>query len=286
MRKVKIMKLSLLCIIVFAFLLAGCSGKKYEESYQAGYMAGKSEVYPDAYGEGYADGYEKGMSDILVVPESDNNQNEPMKPWEENGFVLVTDVIPEAILEIRYYSSFNFVGERIDGYEEPVAFLTKEAADALKKVSDDLMEQGYRIKIYDAYRPQTAVSHFKTWAADTDDVRMKEYFYPELDKSVLFKKGYIASRSGHSRGSTVDLTLVDMKTGTEADMGGPYDFFGQISHPGYTETLTDEQIANRYILRDAMQEHGFDGISTEWWHFELENEPYPDTYFDFPINLY
>ena len=132
---------------------------------------------------------------------------ETLEEYEKEGFVMITDVIPDAILEIRYYSSFNFVGERINAYEAPVAFLTKEAAAALKTVSDDLMAQGYRIKIYDAYRPQTAVDHFKAWAEDLEATEMKPYFYPEVDKSELFDKGYIAAKSGHSRGSTVDLTI-------------------------------------------------------------------------------
>ncbi len=275
---------TLTVLTALLFVLPACGNVRYEEGYLVGYEAGKNECYPEAYDAGFGDGYEKGCSEVSSLSEKECAPEEVEKPWEANGFVLVTDVIPEAILEIRYYSSFNFVGERIDGYDEPVAFLTKEAAIALKKVSDDLIKQGYRIKIYDAYRPQTAVSHFKRWAADIEDIRMKEYFYPGLDKSVLFQKGYIASKSGHSRGSTVDLTLVNMKTGTEVDMGGPYDFFGKLSHPGFTETLTQEQVSNRYILRDAMENHGFDGISTEWWHFELKNEPYPDTYYDFPVN--
>lgn len=205
--------------------------------------------------------------------------------YEKYGFVMVTDVIPDAILEIRYYSTFNFVGKRIDAYEAPVAFLTKEAADALRMVSDDLMEQGYRIKIYDTYRPQAAVNHFKAWAEKLDDTKMQKYFYPELDKSVLFDQGYIAARSGHSRGSTVDLTLVDMKTGIDVDMGGAFDYFGELSHTDYTKSLTQEQISHRNILRDAMLKNGFRGLNTEWWHFTLVDEPYPDTYFDFPITM-
>ncbi len=202
---------------------------------------------------------------------------------DSSDFVLLTDVVPDAILEIRYYSTYNFVGERIDGYEEPLAFLTKEAADALKEVSDDLMQQGYRLKIYDAYRPQMAVTHFMNWALDTDDVRMKNYFYPELEKNTLFPQGYIAEHSGHSRGSTVDLTLFDMETEKEVDMGGTFDYFGELSHPDY-KGITDEQYTNRMILRNAMIKHGFKPLEEEWWHFTLENEPYPDTYFTFPIN--
>ena len=129
------------------------------------------------------------------------------------GFVALAEAVPDVILEPRYYSTYNFVGERIDGYEEPCALLTKEAARALRAASDDCVRRGYRLKIYDAYRPQRAVAHFVRWAADVGDTRMKPFFYRDLDKSVLFAQGYIAERSGHSRGSTVDLTLFDMKTG-------------------------------------------------------------------------
>ena len=198
-------------------------------------------------------------------------------------FVVVSQVIPDAILEIRYHSTFNFVGDRIDGYDEPCALLTREAALALKAASDDLMAQGYRIKIYDAYRPQDAVNHFVRWAKDLKDTRMKEYFYPEVDKSQLFSSGYIAKRSGHSRGSTVDITLFDLSTGKDADMGGTFDYFGDASHYEYKK-LTPEQKNNRLILRKAMTAHGFKPISTEWWHFTLVDEPYPDTYFNFPVS--
>ena len=202
---------------------------------------------------------------------------------DSSDFVLLTDVVPDAILEIRYYSTYNFVGDRIDGYEEPLAFLTKEAAEALKAVSDDLKEKGYRLKIYDAYRPQEAVTNFVDWALDPDDTRMKEYFYPELDKDVLFPQEYIMEHSGHTRGSTVDLTLFDMTTEKEVDMGGTFDYFGELSHPDY-EDITEEQYENRMILREAMMAHGFKPLETEWWHFTLEDEPYTDTYFTFPIN--
>ncbi len=281
-----------LCCVAFVLPLASCGESRYEEGYRVGYGAAEEEICQPAYDEGYSDGYEDGYAEGLedgsrvetdsVIPDA---KGDAAIDYEGYGFVMVTDVIPDALLEMRYYSTFNFVGDRIDGYEAPVAFLTKEAATALKNVNDDLMEQGYRIKIYDAYRPQTAVNHFKEWAADVDDTRMKEYFYPELDKSVLFKSGYIASKSGHSRGSTVDLTIVDMKTGRAVDMGGGFDFFGEISHSARTEGLTQEQINNRKILRDAMVSNGFKGISTEWWHFTLVDEPYPDTYFDFPITM-
>ena len=198
------------------------------------------------------------------------------------GFVLVGEAIPDALLDIRYYTTYNFVGARIDGYEAPVAVLTHEAAEALKLVSDDMKQQGFRLVIYDAYRPQRAVDHFARWAEDIADDRMKDVFYPDVDKADLFEKGFIARRSGHSRGSTVDLTLLDEATGALVDMGGPFDFFGELSHPGYTG-VTAEQHANRMLLRDAMVKRGFRPLSTEWWHFTLMDEPHKDTYFDFPV---
>ena len=207
---------------------------------------------------------------------------ENVNPSDSSGFVYLAEAVPDAILEIRYYSTYNFVGERINGYERPVAMLTKEAAKALREVSDELVSKGYRLKIYDAYRPQRAVTHFENWAKDLNDTRMKEYFYPELDKSVLFEQEYIMSKSGHSRGSTVDLTLFDMKTEKEADMGGTFDYFGLLSHPDYKQ-ITEEQYNNRMLLREAMLNHGFKPLDTEWWHFTLKDEPYPDTYFDFPV---
>ena len=198
------------------------------------------------------------------------------------GFTLVSDRIPDVILEIRYHSTYNFVGERIDGYEAPVAILTDEAAEALCKVNDELKAKGYRLKIYDAYRPQRAVNHFIRWAENIGDTQMKPYFYPDVPKSELFEREYIMARSAHSRGSTVDLTLLDMQTGKELDMGGPFDWFGELSHPDYAE-ITDEQMSNRMLLRETMLRYGFAPLESEWWHFTLKDEPYPDTYFDFPI---
>lgn len=221
---------------------------------------------------------------MLSACSSDIPPAKPNIPDENaSDFVALSEAVPDAILEIRYYSTYNFVGERIDGYEEPCALITKEAAEALKGASQEAEEKGYRLKIYDAYRPQTAVNNFIEWA-ENDNTDMKEYFYPELDKSVLFDQGYIADKSGHSRGSTVDLTLFDMDTGKDVDMGGTFDYFGELSHPDYTGELTEEQINNRNILRDIMLDNGFKPLDTEWWHFTLENEPYPDTYFDFPVS--
>ena len=217
----------------------------------------------------------------------------------KSSFVTITDAVPDAILEIRYFGTYNFVGERIDGYLQPTALLTKEAADSLRAVSDDVRALGYRLKIYDAYRPQRAVDHFVRWAADVPDTLMKAYFYPDLDKSVLFQQEYIMEKSGHTRGSTVDLTLFDMATEKELDMGGTFDWFGPESHPDFCgdpdsglynpapspagRLITEEQFRNRLILRRAMLSHGFKPLDSEWWHFTLSQEPFPETYFDVPV---
>ena len=221
-----------------------------------------------------------------------------------NKFVILTDAVPDVILEIRYFGTYNFVGTRIDGYQQPVALLTSEAAEALKKVSDDLIAQGYRLKIFDAYRPQMAVDHFVRWAEDISDTLMKPYFYPDLDKSVLFEQEYIMAKSGHTRGSTVDLTLFDMAKEKEVDMGGTFDWFGPESHPdfcGNPETgqytgdnsksptgrsITEEQFRNRMILRNAMLKYGFKPLDSEWWHFTLKDEPYTETYFTHPVSVF
>ena len=199
------------------------------------------------------------------------------------GFVSVSDVIPDVLLDVRYYSTYNFVGERIDGYEAPLVLLTREAAEALALVNADLRRKGLRLVLYDGYRPQQAVDHFVRWA-ENEDESMRPVFYPDVDKADLFTRGFIARRSGHSRGSTVDLTLLDEKSGMLLDMGGPFDFFGELSHPD-ASGVTPQQHHHRMLLRDAMLRRGFRPLSTEWWHFTLVNEPYPDTYFDFPVHL-
>ena len=201
---------------------------------------------------------------------------------DTHGFVSVGEVIPDVLLDIRYYSSFNFIGERIDGYEEPAALLTREAAQALKEASREAMEQGFRLKVFDAYRPQKAVDHFVRWAKDPEDIRMKAFFYPDLEKTEIIPQGYIAEHSGHSRGSTVDLTLFDMATQQDVDMGGTFDFFGELSHPDYSG-VSEVQHANRMLLQSLMVKHGFRPLETEWWHFILDNEPWPDTYFTFSV---
>ena len=202
---------------------------------------------------------------------------------DSSGFVLLGNFVPHIVQEIRYYSTYNFIGDRVDGYEEPCALLTKEAARALKAVASEMIVQGYRLKIFDAYRPACAVRHFVLWGIEDQDIRMKPYFYPDLEKHELFAKGYVAKQSSHSRGSTVDLTLLDMRTGKELDMGSPFDLFSPISHPDCRD-ITEEQYENRMCLQRAMVRGGFIPMDCEWWHFTLKNEPYPDTYFEFPVS--
>ena len=201
---------------------------------------------------------------------------------DSSAFVLLSDYVPAILQEIRYYSTYNFIGDRIDGYEDPCAILTADAARALKSVSNELNVKGYRLKIFDAYRPVSAVKHFTLWGIEDLDLRMKPFFYPELEKQELFRKGYIASRSSHSRGSTVDLTLLDMRTGREVDMGSPFDLFSERSHPD-SRSVTQEQFDNRMLLQKVMVRNGFRPLDCEWWHFSLKNEPFPDTYFEFPV---
>ncbi len=212
---------------------------------------------------------------------SDKAELEPMP----DGFCLLTDSIPDAILEIRYYSTNNFVGKRIDGYEEPVALITQKAASALRKASDEFQKKGYRIKIYDAYRPQRAVDHFVRWSKDPADTTMKSVFYPYIQKTTIFSRGYVARKSRHSRGSTVDMTLVDLKTDQDIDMGGEFDYFGSVSRP-ISDQITPAQQQNRLLLRNIMIQNGFTPVQGEWWHFTLRNEPFPATYFDFPVKTY
>ncbi len=202
---------------------------------------------------------------------------------DPSGFVVLADHVPQIIQEIRYYSTYNFIGDRIDGYEEPCALLTKEAARALKSVSGELLVRGYRLKVFDAYRPACAVKQFVLWGIEDQDTRMKPYFYPELEKQELFAKGYIAKRSSHSRGSAIDLTLFDMEAGREVDMGSPFDLFSERSHPDFRD-ITNEQYENRMMLRNVMVRNGFRPFECEWWHFTLNDEPYPDTYFEFPVS--
>ncbi len=213
-----------------------------------------------------------GLRDSLSVP--------------HNGFVYVKDYIPDLIEDLRYFTTNNFMGARADGYEANRAILSKEAAVALKNVADDLREQGYVIKIFDAYRPQRAVSHFVRWS-QTSDQKMKADYYPTLSKKKLFPT-YVARRSGHSKGSTIDMTICYKDTKEEVDMGSHFDFFGPASHTMFMGSysggkVTEAHNKNRLMLQRAMTKHGFKPYKNEWWHFTLANEPFPSTWFDFPI---
>ncbi|TCT02705.1 M15 family metallopeptidase [Aquabacter spiritensis] len=198
------------------------------------------------------------------------------------GFVDVAQIVPSAQFDVRYYGTDNFVGARVEGYDAPRCFLTEAAARALAKVAADAGQQNLRLRIFDCYRPARAVAHFGRWAADLSDQRTKPAYYPDVDKGDLFKEGYIAARSGHSRGSTLDLTLIDASTGSDLDMGTPFDLFGMRSWPDSPD-VTAAQRTNRDRLAALMMRNGFKPFDKEWWHFTLRDEPFPDTYFDFPI---
>lgn len=202
------------------------------------------------------------------------------------GFVYVKDVIPDVVEELRYNTTNNFMGERAEGYQANRAILSVEAAQALKGVADELRGKGYVIKIYDAYRPQSAVSHFLRWSQN-DDERNKADYYPTMSKKSLFGR-YISRKSGHSRGSTIDMTICYANSGKEVDMGGHFDFFGQASHTAFVGKYPLGQVTNahrqmRLMLKDVMTRHGFKGIRNEWWHFTLRQEPHPGTYYNFPV---
>ena len=292
-----------------ALLLAEINPARADTLFARGWMYSESRVIEGAHWQSDIDATRVGASigyaalhtspEFLAQLEKARNEfrwlTGALKPTDDcSQFVNLADAVPDAILEIRYYSTYNFVGARVDGYEEPVALLTRQAADSLRAVSDDLLKQGYRLKIFDAYRPQCAVDHFMRWAADVNDTLMKPYFYPKVPRDKLFELGYILEKSGHTRGSTVDLTLFDMATEKEVDMGGTFDWFGRESHPDYggdpqtgkykgNAPITAEQFHNRMILREAMMRHGFQPLDEEWWHFTLKNEPFPNTYFTFPV---
>lgn len=199
-------------------------------------------------------------------------------------FVEIREAVPGVVVELRYFSADNFVGERIDGYRDDKCFVSTAAADALAGAQQELAAFGLGLKIFDAYRPQRAVDHFVRWAKDLGDTRMKNRYYPGVEKKNLFRDGYIAAKSGHSRGSTVDLTIVALEDGApvELDMGTPWDFFGPQSWPS-SRKVTAQQRANRMLLQSLMVRHGFRPLAEEWWHFTLENEPFPETYFDFAV---
>lgn len=199
-----------------------------------------------------------------------------------DNFVYLREVVPGIAEDVSYYSENNFIGERVPGYEAPRVILTLEAALALRQVQHDLSYAGLALKVFDGYRPQRAVDFFGQWAANEDDIRRKNEYYPNLDKKDLFPLGYLVKQSSHSRGSTVDLTLIDALNGNEVDMGTPFDYFDLLSWPSAL-SIAPEQRANRLLLRLAMTGRGFVPVEEEWWHFTLENEPYPHQYFDFVI---
>lgn len=223
-----------------------------------------------------------------------------------DSFVHIEEIIPDVLLDIRYYGEHNFLGTRVDGYLAPTCILTRETAQALTKVQKDLAPFSMTLKIYDCYRPQQAVDHFVRWAKDIKDTKTKKEFYPTVDKINLFRDGYIDSRSGHSRGSTVDLTIVPRPTPIQPsyvageplaecylpagvryadnslDMGTGFDCFHEQSHPE-NKNLGPAQRSYRLLLKTLMEKHGFRNYDKEWWHFTLNNEPYPDTYFNFPV---
>jgi len=222
-------------------------------------------------------------------------------------FVEIREVVPDVIMDIRYFTEHNFVGAQVDGYEAPKCYLTREAAQALAEVQADLAPFGFGVKIYDCFRPQRAVDHFVRWAKEADDTATRTEFYPTVDKRNLFRDGYIAERSGHSRGSTVDLTIVALPPAEQPvfilgkteqkqcylpadqrfadnsiDMGTGFDCFHERSHPKNPDLNTRQRL-NRLLLKTLMEKHGFKYYDKEWWHFTLADEPFPDTYFDFNV---
>ena len=207
-------------------------------------------------------------------------QTEP--PTKEN-FVDLKEIMPNLRSDLRYYGDNNFVGKPINGYNSPKCMLTSEAAYALKSVQDELERLGFGLLIYDAYRPQRATDHFIKWAEDETDTAMKLQYYPNVDKKDLFAQGYISVKSGHSRGSTVDVTIVSLKTKQILNMGSPYDLFDEVSGTEHTESISKNQHSLRMLLKRRMEKHGWKSHSKEWWHFTLDNEPFPNTYFDFPV---
>lgn len=222
-------------------------------------------------------------------------------------FVALRTVDPTILQEMRYFTPHNFVGERVDGYRQPICILTRPAAEALHKAQTNLLRRGYTLKVYDCYRPQTAVNHFVRWAEDLNDLTTKAEFYPNVDKSRLFEDGYIAAKSGHSRGSTMDLTLVKLPArptrpyvpgeplvpcyapqqqrfpDNSVDMGTGFDCFDTLAHT-LDPRIQGQQRANRTLLKSTLEGLGFVNLPEEWWHYTFKPEPYPDTYFDFPVS--
>lgn len=215
---------------------------------------------------------------------SGSGAGQQVQRWSslQDGFVYLDTVAPGVALDMRYCSKNNFMGLVVDGYEAPKCIMTRETAEAVRNVQDELNRFSMSLKIFDAYRPQRSVDHFVRWSKDLPDARMKNAYYPDVAKENLFKEGYIWTKSGHSRGSTVDLTIVVLPEGKELDMGSGFDFFGDISHTKYRK-ITLQQKANRLLLKSIMEKYGFVNYDREWWHYTLKNEPFPDTYFNFPV---
>lgn len=199
---------------------------------------------------------------------------------QDAPLVRLSDVDETIEQDPRYAGSDNFMGRPIRGYDAAEVMLTHEAAEALSRAQQSAQAQGYSLLVFDGYRPQRAVDHFVEWGADLTDNLNKATYYPNVPKAELFERGYIAERSGHSRGSTVDLTLT--RDGSPLDMGTPFDFFDALSHTE-NPAIAPEATTNRMLLRDIMTEAGFRNYVNEWWHYTLNDEPYPDTYFDLPI---
>ena len=204
-----------------------------------------------------------------------------LKAQLPNNFVYLDEIIKDVVINLKYLSNDNFVGSPINGYLNNRIIITKEAASALKHVQEDLSHFGYGLKVFDTYRPQKAVDHFVKWSKNNNK-KMKSTHYPNVKKKRLFKEGYIASKSGHSRGSTIDLTIIDLKNNKELDMGTIYDFFGKESWIDYSK-LSSKQRANRLLLQSLMKKYGFRPLKEEWWHFTLHNEPFPEKYFNFNV---
>jgi D-alanyl-D-alanine dipeptidase len=242
---------------------------------------------------------------LMVITVSAVAENMILEKNRPTDFINVQQVIPQLQTDIRYDSDHNFVGRKIKGYEDPVCLLSRQAANALKTVETQLLVKGLTLKAYDCYRPQTAVNDFAHWATEINNVTMRDEFYPTINKANLFKQGYIAYQSGHSRGSTIDLTIVPLNShipvydpqaklvactapqqqrfpDNSLDFGTGYDCFSPMAHPSY-QNLSAKAKANRMLLQSLMKQVGFQPLSTEWWHFTLVDEPYPNTYFDFPV---
>lgn len=267
----------------FGYLLAGELTVDYATGdtrvYRAGEVIVEAQHTPH---DGHSSGSEAARLVVFIAGAPGVPTREAADPPRPDSFVELTGLIPDLVVEQRYFGSNNFTGRPVTGYEANLVYLTRPAAAALVAVEHELAGLGLGLKVFDGYRPQRAVDDFVAWAADPLDTAKRSSYYPTLDKSELIPQGYIAARSGHSRGSTIDLTLIRLDTREELDMGSPYDFFGPISWPT-SELVTEDQRAKRFLLREVMLRHGFAPLAQEWWHFTLVDEPYPNTYFDFPI---